>query len=43
MFSHDSIEILTGIDFFYQIDDETENKLEISNKNDQNWSFNTNS
>lgn len=38
--SVDSIESLTGIDFFYQIDDETENKLE-ANKNDQNWNFNT--
>ena len=34
----DTIEALTGIDFFAELDDQIENKLEASNAY-KNWSF----
>jgi endonuclease G len=37
--SVDSIEILTGIDFFPELDDDIENKLEAS-VSYKEWSFN---
>lgn len=37
--SVDSVEVLTGIDFFPELDDELEDKLEATN-NYKNWSFN---
>lgn len=37
--SVDEVEALTGIDFFHELDDEVENRLEASS-NYKNWSFN---
>ena len=37
--SVDEVEALTGIDFFHELDDELENRLEASS-NYKNWSFN---